>query len=239
MGVQARSGRSANKDEESLPLTSNDEGFKDHHPRREALGRWLRIATCSTALFYVLVSLAQTSNLDFPWPGKPDPTPAPLPSFVKDGMKQCEIIKRPPPSHKHATGERKVSDRFVEGTKAVWLRNATVWTGEQGGEEVLYETDVLLDGGVVRKIGSSDEIRDLVKGKDKDVEEVHVNGAWLTPGTSAPLGENTSRSLDRYHRHALPPGCGLCPASLRRRRHKLPQSTYPSLAPIIRRLQHP
>lgn len=190
MGVQARGSRPATKDEGSLPLTSTDgegEGFKDHHPRREALGRWFRIVTCSTALLYILVSLSQSSNVDFPWPTKPDPTPAPLPSFVKDGMKQCEIIKRPPPNHRRATSDRKVSDRFVEGTKAVWLRNATVWTGEQGGEEVLYETDVLLDGGVVRKIGSSDEIKELVKGKDKDVEEVHVNGAWLTPGMSSSI----------------------------------------------------
>lgn len=187
MGVQARLGsRSTTKDEESLPLTSTNaegEGFKDHHPKREAVGRWLRIATCSTALIYLLASFTSSTglSLDFPWPTKPDPTPAPLPSFVKEGIKQCEIINRPPPNHKHATGDRKYSDRFVEGTKPVWLRNATVWTGEKGGEEVLYGVDLLLDGGVVRKIGSGDEIRELVK-DHKDVEEVQVAGAWLTPG---------------------------------------------------------
>lgn len=191
MGVQARLGsRPTTKDEESLPLTADDnerEGFKDHYPRRDALGRYFRIATCGTALIYLLATFtpSQSSNLDFPWPGKPDP--APLPGFINEGIKQCGIISRPPPNHKHATEERKYSDRYVPGTKAVWLRNATVWTGEQGGEEVLYEKDVLLDGGVVRKIGSGDEIRELIKGRhDDETEEVHVNGAWLTPGTSFP-----------------------------------------------------
>jgi hypothetical protein len=138
------------------------------------VGKWFRILLAGSALVYLLAN----TSIDFPWP-KPDPLP--VPSFVKEGIKQCEVIGRPPPHHKPATEKRKVNDRFVDGTKSVWLRNATVWTGEHGGEEVLYEQDVLLDGGVIRKIGSGDDIAVLVKG-DKDVEEVHLDGAWLTPG---------------------------------------------------------
>lgn len=192
MGVQARLGSSKTsaKDEESLPLThttDNDgedgRSFKDHHPRQRAVARWLGYGLCGTAILYLLASLPSNngSSLDFPWPRPPVPEPAPEPSFIKEGIRQCEIISRPPPNHKPASEKRRHSDRFVEGTKAVWLKNATIWTGEKGGEEVLYGKDVLLDGGVIRAIGSSDDIQELVKG-DKDIEHVQLNGAWLTPG---------------------------------------------------------
>lgn len=201
MGVQARlPGRHANtasaKDEEALPVSVDDTtgGFKDHHTRRDALRRWLPVLTCGAILLYLATSsplfLVSGSgsgrSLDFPWP-RPEP-PAPEPSFIKEGIKQCEIIQRPPPNHKPATAKRTINDRFVPGTKPVWLRNATVWTGEEGGEQVLYNTDVLLDGGVIRKIGKtdSDEVRLAAKDK-KDIEEVQLHGAWLTPGQSTLL----------------------------------------------------
>lgn len=176
MGVQARLGsKAAAKDEESLPLTVDDDGDFKGHARRDRVRFWLRASTCAAILLYLVAS---TATFDFPWP-RPDP--APLPGFIKDGLKQCETISRPPPSHRPATEKRTVSDRFVPGTKAVWLRNATVWTGGKGGEELLYSTDVLLDGGVIRKIGSSEDIRAVTKG-DKEIEEHQLNGAWLTPG---------------------------------------------------------
>jgi hypothetical protein len=189
MGVQARlaSKLPQAKDEESLPLTSTDDSrsFKDHSPR--SLVHYAKIAGGSLALvylfFYVFLSTDSTGarGLDFPWPA-PKPDPAPLPSFVNEGIKQCGIIGRGPPSHKPATGDRKKSDRFVHGTKAVWLKNGTVWTGEKGGEEVLYGVDVLMDGGVVRKVGKSEEVEVMMKEKKGDVEQVELNGAWVTPG---------------------------------------------------------
>jgi len=188
MGIQARltSKPGQGKDEESLPLTtptSEQDKFKDHSP--SSIRLYTKIAGGSLALvylFFCLYSSTSSSGLDFPWP-KPEPS-APPPSFIAEGIKQCGIISRPPPHHKHATSERKYSDRFVKGTKATWLKNATVWTGEKGGEEVLYGVDVLLDGGVVRKIGKSDEISEMIKGKDKhaEVDEVELDGAWVTPG---------------------------------------------------------
>jgi hypothetical protein len=171
MGVQARLASKAPKDEESLPLTSSPEDeirhFKDHSP--SSIKQYAKIAGGSLALVYLFFCVflstpsASTSGLEFPWP---KPEPAPVPSFIKEGIKQCGIISRPPPSHKAATGDRKYSDRYVKGTKAVWLKNGTVWTGEKGGEEVLYGVDVLMDGGVVRKIGKGEEISEMVKGGD-------------------------------------------------------------------------
>lgn len=194
MGVQARlSGKPSTKDEESLPLTvGHDEGdqFKDHRPKRDMVGILFRVLMCMSAACY----LVAVNPFDFPWPKPSDPLPTP--GFIKEGIKQCEVIGRPPPHHKPATASRKFNDRFVEGTKPVWLRNATIWTGEEGGEEVLYGRDVLLDGGVIRKIGSSNDIASLVKG-DKDVEEVQLGGAWLTPGRLYILSLNPRSGLTK------------------------------------------
>jgi hypothetical protein len=194
MGVQARLGSKLPqpKDEESLPLTLTPEdsrSFKDHAPR--TLAQYAKIAGGSIAIVYLFFCVFMTSShngsitgrgLDFPWP-KPDP--APVPSFVNEGIKQCGLINRGPPSHNPATASRKKSDRFVKGTKGVWLKNGTVWTGEKGGEEVLYGVDVLLDGGVIRKVGKSEDVEEMVKGGKENVHEVELNGAWVTPGTSA------------------------------------------------------
>jgi len=186
MGIQSRlttkSGQA--KDEESLPTSTQEtDKFKDHSP--SSIRLYTKIAGGSLALvylFFCLYSSGSSSGLDFPWP-KPEPS-APPPSFIAEGIKQCGIISRPPPSHKPATGQRKVSDRFVKGTKATWLKNGTVWTGESGGNEVLYGVDVLLDGGVIRKVGKPEEIQEMIKGKDKkaDYDEVELGGAWVTPG---------------------------------------------------------
>jgi imidazolonepropionase-like amidohydrolase len=130
----------------------------------------------STSLVLLFLFLYHNNYLDFPFPR---PSPAPPPQFIQDGIKQCEIISRPPPSPKHATEKRKTSDRFVPGTKGVWLRNATLWTGEKDGEEVLYGVGVYLEGGVIRKIGAEDDLASLVK---DDAEVVDLHGAWITPG---------------------------------------------------------
>jgi hypothetical protein len=47
---------------------------------------------------------------------------------------------------------RNTSDRFVKHTKPVLIRNATVWTGNVQGLEVIHG-DVLLDGGIIKQVG--------------------------------------------------------------------------------------
>jgi imidazolonepropionase-like amidohydrolase len=64
------------------------------------------------------------------------------------------------------------------------LRNATIWTGNKGGEEVLYEADVYLSRGIIRHVGKGRDrslaIAKMTKGKH--VDEVDLKGAWVTPG---------------------------------------------------------
>ena len=266
MGIQARLTTKPGqaKDEESLPLTSTQESdkFKDHSP--SSIRLYTKIAGGSLALvylFFCLYSSSSSTGLDFPWP-KPEPS-APPPSFIAEGIKQCKIISRPPPSHKPATGERKYSDRFVKGTKATWLKNGTVWTGEKGGEEVLYGVDVLLDGGVVRKIGKPEEIQEMMKSKDKkdQYDEVELGGAWVTPGksqlqsgtvTDFPIFRPSLSSQPHFmlyihafiltcrnHRYALSLRCRSRSWAQRNGRYQFPQSPNPSLASITRWHQYP
>ncbi|GAA6052454.1 hypothetical protein JCM3770_001121 [Rhodotorula araucariae] len=73
---------------------------------------------------------------------------------------------------------RNSSDRFAPGTRPTLIRNATIWTGEDDGKQVLYNTDVLLDRGLVVKIG---ENLVVVAGSGR-TEVVEAKGAWVTPG---------------------------------------------------------
>ncbi|KAF9241521.1 hypothetical protein BU15DRAFT_87115 [Melanogaster broomeanus] len=62
---------------------------------------------------------------------------------------------------------RTQSDRFVHGTPATLLTNASVWTGDSGGYE-LYGADILIDKGIIKRYN--------------DLVTVDVGGSWVTPG---------------------------------------------------------
>jgi imidazolonepropionase-like amidohydrolase len=88
-------------------------------------------------------------------------------------LKQCDQLDQTPhPPIDFQT--RTQSDRYVPGTRAVLLRNATIWTGAAGGRQV-RKGDVLLDKGIIRAVGKMTWI-------PRDVEIVDVHGAWVSPG---------------------------------------------------------
>lgn len=175
MGLQPRKGPSKGDLELSLPSTFQPEDESKQKRSKPALS--LKVSSSGLILFGLLYFLI-SKQYDFPFPGKS----APLPKHVKEGMEQCKIISRPSPHFEPFDVERKVSDRFVKGTKAVLLRNGTIWTGEKDGEEVLEGYDVLLENGIIRKISKSGKGKDLEE--LKEVEEVELHGAWVTPGMS-------------------------------------------------------
>ena len=74
---------------------------------------------------------------------------------------------------------RQQSDRFVPGTKATLIKNATIWTGFEEGREV-FVGDLLLDDGLIRWIGVNLSAKIKAAGLDADV--IDAEGAWLTPG---------------------------------------------------------
>lgn len=167
-----------NEDHSGLKENPKRRGQKYRRPQRSA-------AEITTLVLACLSLLVLARQFDFPWPvPSPSPTPNPVPDFVKDGMKQCKIIQRPTPHHSPFNHHRKQSDRFAAGTRDVLLKNATLWTGNKGGEEVIYGADVYMSGGVVHRIGTGGKNESLalyMKGK-KDVDEVDLKGAWVTPG---------------------------------------------------------
>lgn len=91
-------------------------------------------------------------------------------------LAQCRDAWGPLPGPSKEFDSRTKSDRFVEGTKDVVVRNATIWTGNDDGREIV-KGDVWLSGGIIKAVGYLDDIEPL-----KYAEVVHANGAWLTPG---------------------------------------------------------
>ncbi|GAA5942389.1 uncharacterized protein JCM15063_006228 [Sporobolomyces koalae] len=72
--------------------------------------------------------------------------------------------------------KRQTSDRFVPGARPILIRNASVWTGQYDGNEILYNHDVLLDQGLIV------EINETIHPRLKDLDVIDAKGAWLTPG---------------------------------------------------------
>ncbi|PVF97469.1 hypothetical protein CPB86DRAFT_423305 [Serendipita vermifera] len=67
------------------------------------------------------------------------------------------------------------SDRFVPGTVPTHIKNATIWVGR--GEEVYESGDILLDRGLIVKVGHINK-GDLPPKHDT----IDAAGAWVTPG---------------------------------------------------------
>jgi hypothetical protein len=179
--VQRRDTRLA--DVEKAPVV-DDPGFKDHKPTRRS---YLPLAIAGSLLFLFATGTLKTKDIPgFPWPGEPES----LPPFIHEGMKRCAHLHQAP-APEVATHARKHSDRHVKGTAPVLLKNATLWTGEKDGTEVLYGADVWLEGGVIRKIRDPKDVDDdddfsdlfeVAKNMGKRVETVNLDGAWVTPG---------------------------------------------------------
>jgi hypothetical protein len=200
MGIQARLSRpfTTQEDTEKLPLVNEPEAqtVKDHPVKSKSA---LKLSLSAPALFLILLYFITPASLyEFPFPSKPTVTPP----YILEGIAQCNIIARPPPDFKPHDGRRKYSDRYVEGTGPVLLKNGTVWTGEQGGVEVMYGASVWMEGGVIRKIGTEKEMMEYKGLMKTDVEEVELHGAWVTPGVSD-VSPPLTPELTNIHRSSI------------------------------------
>ncbi|TDL29918.1 hypothetical protein BD410DRAFT_823894 [Rickenella mellea] len=90
---------------------------------------------------------------------------------------RCAALKVPPgpPLDFH---NRVVSDRFVQGTSPVLIRNATIWSGANNGTEIIHG-DILLDQGLVKALG---HIPPNLISNTPGVRVINVERAWVTPG---------------------------------------------------------
>ncbi|KAJ7150973.1 carbohydrate esterase family 9 protein [Mycena crocata] len=97
-----------------------------------------------------------------------------LPLNAQAIIAQCNALHLTPgpPEDFHSRAE---SDRFVRGTKPTLIRNASIWTGRDDGNEIVYG-DILLDKGIIQKVGSVDA-RSYA-----DAVVVDAAGGWVSPG---------------------------------------------------------
>jgi len=102
-----------------------------------------------------------------------------VPFHAAEIQARCRALntKPGPPSDFY---NRTVSDRFVEGTKRVWIRNATIWTGHLQGLEIVMG-DVFLVNGIIKAVGHVDLQSMGLNDRDK-VEILDAHGAYVTPG---------------------------------------------------------
>jgi hypothetical protein len=103
-----------------------------------------------------------------------------LPGVPESHWTRGESDRYQPVRSDYKGGRRRLANplpcRCCQGTKPTLIRNATIWTGEDSGKEVLYNTDILLDRGLIVKIGEN-----LDAGLE-GLETFDANGAWVTPG---------------------------------------------------------
>lgn len=102
-----------------------------------------------------------------------------LPIHAQESLNRClDLAVTPgPPSNFH---ERRVSDRFVPGTKPTLLRNARIWTGEHNGTEVI-RGDVYMDKGIIQAVGRlGAAVEDMIT--RGEIQAIDVRDAWVTPG---------------------------------------------------------
>ena len=100
-----------------------------------------------------------------------------IPPNAQDILHKCRQlnVKPGPPKDFHS---RAVSDRYEPGTPAVLLKNASIWTGDSSGTEVIHG-DLLLDKGLIKAVGNIAQSK--LHGCD-DLRIINLQGAWVTPG---------------------------------------------------------
>ncbi|KAK0189119.1 hypothetical protein F5146DRAFT_1058052 [Armillaria mellea] len=95
-----------------------------------------------------------------------------IPLHAAETLQKCKLLDVPPgpPPGFHSRTE---SDRFVPGTKATLLKNATIWTGRVNGLEITR--------GIIKVVGVVDSDA-LAAYTMQDLVTYDVGGAWISPG---------------------------------------------------------
>ena len=133
--------------------------------------------------FLKLLALSSLASLTFfgywfsYFPGWNHGSQVPLHATEIQARCRALNVKPGPPSDFY---DRTASDRFVKGTKPVWIRNATIWTGRVQGLEVVHG-DVFLMNGMVKTVGRVD-LQSMGLDDRREVEILDAHGAYVTPG---------------------------------------------------------
>lgn len=179
---------------ESEHVFFTSDAFDDDRTWRGRQARHTRLERESYKLLVLLSLLISISYISTSFFAKEKPASR-VPAHAEVTLARCRALSTlpgPPASYHY----RAKSDRFVEGTKDVLLRNATIWTGEQvplkvgadgrdGSEVKVVRGDVWMSGGIFRGVWAheeADSVHDMMRTADKNVEVVDAGGKWVTPG---------------------------------------------------------
>jgi len=94
-------------------------------------------------------------------------------------LAQCSAIDAKVGPAPNFADRRVVSDRFVQGTGAVLIKNATLWTGDgivEGGE-------LLLANGLIKHVGGALSVEQLagLGYNEAGIQSFNALGGWITP----------------------------------------------------------
>ncbi|KAI0777456.1 carbohydrate esterase family 9 protein [Trametes elegans] len=140
--------------------------------RHGRVGRALRVFVAAALSLAVVQYVRVYTDLasSFPWSVE-------VPLRAQEYLDKCQLLGvKPGPPEDFNT--RTQSDRFVPGTKATLIKNATIWTGRVDGLEVLHG-DILLDAGLIKRIGHVD---DSELAQYAGVTNLDAQGKWVSPG---------------------------------------------------------
>lgn len=138
------------------------------------LARWRlkhRMASIALTLCFISVASLLLSLSQLAFLGKQS---VQLPLHAEQILQKCYMLhaKPGPPSNFY---QRTESDRFVQGTHATLIRNASIWTGDQE----ITQGDILLDKGIIKFVGHASP---SIFNKFKDLVTLDAGGSWVTPG---------------------------------------------------------
>ncbi|KAH9474485.1 hypothetical protein JR316_0012944 [Psilocybe cubensis] len=156
------------------------------------LGHTNRFSLLRALVASLLVVVATISSLGLTFGWKPlHSTKVPL--NAAQIVQKCQTLHMlpAPPANFH---QRERSDRYVAGTPPTLLRNASIWTGRDSGNEVVTG-DILLDNGLIKQIG---KIKDTSLKAYSNLIIIDAGGSWITPGIvdlHSHLGVSSAPSL--------------------------------------------
>ncbi|PPQ79032.1 hypothetical protein CVT25_002341 [Psilocybe cyanescens] len=160
----------------------------DKHPLyRTGIGR-LALLRVLLASLLVVVATISSFGITLDWRAQVSDK---VPINAAQIVQKCQSLHDlpGPPDGFH---QREHSDRYVSGTPPTLVRNASIWTGRDSGNEVVVG-DILLDKGLIKEIGTIKVLKAY-----KNLVVVDAGGAWITPGIvdlHSHLGVSSAPSL--------------------------------------------
>lgn len=132
-----------------------------------------------STLLLLSVGILLVAQLGWPYLSSDAPPSLTVQRAFATSLAKChELHELPgPPADFY---ERTESDRFDAGTPDVLITNATIWTGDEDGKEILVG-DVFLRNGIIAHVAGKGE--PVPAQLSSTTITIDARGAFLSPGT--------------------------------------------------------